>query len=108
LPSLDAGDPILFRRINRPWPTLKFGMHAEGLEQFREVYTGHLWMEVMLVSGLNDTEQALTGIASVLQRIQPDRVHLTQPERPPAETWVHPTDEAGLQRALDILGAIAR
>jgi wyosine [tRNA(Phe)-imidazoG37] synthetase (radical SAM superfamily) len=108
LPSLDAGDPILFRKVNRPWPTLKFDTHAQGLARFRESYTGHLWVEVMLVSGLNDTEPALTGIAAALHHIQPDRVHLTLPERPPAETWVRPPDEAGLQRALDILGEIAQ
>jgi wyosine [tRNA(Phe)-imidazoG37] synthetase (radical SAM superfamily) len=108
MPSLDAGDPTLFRKVNRPWPSLKFDAHARGLAQFREVYTGRLWVEVMLVGGLNDTEQALTGIAAALHRVHPDRVDLTLPERPPAESWVHPPDEAGLQRALDILGAIAQ
>jgi len=108
MPSLDAGDPILFRKVNRPWPSLKFDAHARGLAQFREIYTGHLWVEVMLVGGLNDTEQALTGIAAALRRIHPDRVDLTIPERPPAESWVRMPDEAGLQRALDILGEVAQ
>jgi wyosine [tRNA(Phe)-imidazoG37] synthetase (radical SAM superfamily) len=108
LPSLDAGNAVLFHKINRPWPSLKYDGHTKGLARFREIYTGQLWVEVMLVAGLNDTEEALTGIAAALGNIHPDMVHLTLPVRPPAETWVRPSDKAGLQRALDILGAIAR
>ena len=34
--------------------------------------------------------------------------HILQPTRPPAETWVEPSDEEGLLRARAILGDIAR
>jgi wyosine [tRNA(Phe)-imidazoG37] synthetase (radical SAM superfamily) len=61
----------------------------------------------MLVHGLNDTEPALHDIATVLQRIQPDEVHLNLPTRPPAETWVQPPDEVALLRARAILGDVA-
>jgi wyosine [tRNA(Phe)-imidazoG37] synthetase (radical SAM superfamily) len=79
----------------------------EGLVQFREEYRGKLWVEVMLVRGLNDTEKALREIAAALARIQPDEVHILQPTRPPAEPWVKPPDEAGLLRARALLGDIA-
>jgi len=62
----------------------------------------------MLVQGLNDTEEALREIVAVLERIQPDEVHINLPTRPPVETWVRPPDEEGLMRALAILGEIAR
>ncbi len=39
---------------------------------------------------------------------KPDEVHILQPTRPPAETWVQPSDEEGLLRARVILGDIAR
>jgi wyosine [tRNA(Phe)-imidazoG37] synthetase (radical SAM superfamily) len=61
----------------------------------------------MLVQGLNDTEQALQGIASILRRVEPDEIHISLPTRPPAETWVQPADEEGLMRALVILGEVA-
>jgi len=107
LPSLDAGNQKLYRKINRPWPELTFEHQFEGLSVFRREYSGKLWVEVMLVKGLNDTEEALREIAAALTIIQPDLVHLGLPTRPPAETWVQPADEEGLLRARAILGEIA-
>jgi wyosine [tRNA(Phe)-imidazoG37] synthetase (radical SAM superfamily) len=108
LPSLDAGNARLYRKINRPHPEISFTRLVEGLVAFRKEYQGKLWVEVMLVRGLNDTETALKEIASVLKSIRPDEVHILQPTRPPAETWVEPSDEEGLLRACAILGDIAR
>jgi wyosine [tRNA(Phe)-imidazoG37] synthetase (radical SAM superfamily) len=77
------------------------------LVAFRAEYTGNLWVEVMLVRGLNDSAEALQELAAVLARIKPDQVHLSLPVRPPAESWVQPTDEDGLLRAQAILGDVA-
>jgi wyosine [tRNA(Phe)-imidazoG37] synthetase (radical SAM superfamily) len=108
LPSLDAGNTRLYRKINRPWPKLTFDRLVEGLAAFRRGFAGKLWVEVMLVNGLNDNEEALNEIASSLQCIQPDQVDINLPTRPPAEAWVQPPGEEGLQRARAILGKIAR
>jgi wyosine [tRNA(Phe)-imidazoG37] synthetase (radical SAM superfamily) len=108
LPSLDAGNPRLYRKINRPWPKITFDRLVNGLVSFRQEYHGWLWIEVMLLRGLNDTVETLQEIATILKRIQPDQVHLLLPVRPPAESWVGPADEAGMQRALAILGEVAR
>lgn len=108
LPSLDAGDSKLYRQINRPLAGLTFELLLAGLTAFRREYPSRLWVEVMLVRGLNDTAAALEEIAAVLGRIQPDEVHILQPTRPPAETWVQPADEEGLARAKAILGDVAR
>ncbi len=104
LPSVDAGDPDLYRRINRPHPQITFERLINGLKAFRQKYTGQLWVEVMLVKGLNDTEEALFAIRDTLLTIQPDQIHIMQPTRPPAETWVKPPDEEGLLRSKAILG----
>jgi len=108
MPSLDAGSPALYRKVNRPWPKLDYERFLAGLIAFRQEYQGKLWIEVMLVKGLNDTEEALQDIAPALDKIQPDLVHLSLPIRPPAETWVRPADETGLQRAQAIIGEAAR
>jgi len=108
LPSLDAGTPKLYQHINRPYPGLSFESFLDGLISFSEEYQGNLWVEVMLVKDLNDTEDQLNKIASALQRIKPDEIHIMQPTRPPVETWVKPPSDDGLRRALDILGDTAR
>ena len=108
LPSLDAGNADLYRRINRPHPDLIFQRLLDGLKLFREEYTNQLWIEVMLVRGMNDSEAALMELATVLAQIRPDEVHLVQPTRPPVESWVEPPDEDGLLRARAILGKVAR
>jgi wyosine [tRNA(Phe)-imidazoG37] synthetase (radical SAM superfamily) len=107
LPTLDAGTPELYRRINRPHPDATFERLVAGLLDFRRQYSGRLWAEVMLVRGLNDTEQALRDIASILRRVEPDEVHISLPTRPPAEIWVQPADDEGVLRALVILGEVA-
>jgi wyosine [tRNA(Phe)-imidazoG37] synthetase (radical SAM superfamily) len=108
MPSLDAGSSELYRKINRPHPAFTFERLLNGLTSFRDEYDGHLWVEVMLIRGLNDTEAALRDIAAALRKIRPDQVHITQPTRPPVETWVQPPSQEGLLRARAILGEITK
>jgi wyosine [tRNA(Phe)-imidazoG37] synthetase (radical SAM superfamily) len=88
LPSLDAGNARLYRKINRPHPQASFERLVAGMESFRHEYSGQLWL--------------------ILKRIRPDQVHILEPTRPPAETWVQPPDQEGLLRARAILGDTAR
>lgn len=108
LPSLDAASERLYRRVNRPHPSLKLELLVAGLKAFRAEYHGKLWIEVMLIKGLNDDRNALRALAAVLEEIRPDEIHLLLPTRPPAEPWVEPPDELALQEALLILGSRAR
>jgi hypothetical protein len=107
IPSLDAADPATFRRISRPWPGIDISDVIAGLETFRWESAARLWIEVMLVKGLNDSVEELESLARALERIGPDEVHLNLPVRPPAESWVEGTDQEGLVRALAILGDAA-
>jgi wyosine [tRNA(Phe)-imidazoG37] synthetase (radical SAM superfamily) len=108
MPSLDAGSDGLYRIINRPHPEVTFERLVDGLATFSREYSGKLWLEVMLVQGLNDTEVALKDIATIVDRIGPDEVHINLPNRPPVETWVRPSDDEGLMRAVALLGNIAQ
>ena len=108
MPSLDAGDAELYLRLNRPHPEVTFERYVAGLIEFGRVYPGHLWVEVMLLQGLNDSETALQDIATILRQVAPDEIHINLPTRPPVETWVEPADDEGLLRAHAILGDVAR
>lgn len=105
MPSLSAGSEKLFRKIHRPLSPLTLAKQLDGLRAFREEYGGPIWIEVMLLAGLNDSEEALTDLARALESGRPDEVHLLLPDRPPSLEWVRPTDEEGVMRATAILGA---
>ncbi len=108
LPTLDAGSYKLYRQINRPHPEATFERLVDGLTAFRREYSGKLWLEVMLIRGLNDRAEALWDLARTIQLIRPDRIHLNLPTRPPAETWVQPPDREALLQASAILGKTAK
>ena len=107
MPTLDAANQATFRQINRPWPRFRIAEIVEGMAAFRGMFTGQLWIEVMLVKGLNDDEATLLGIRDALARIRPDRVQINVPIRPPAEPWVEIPDDEGVERATAILGEAA-
>ena len=103
LPSLDADDKETFKKINRPQGEIDFNKMMEGLKVFSKVRNGQLWVEVMLVKGINDGEKHLKGIAGILKEINPDRVYVNVPIRPPAEKWVEIPGEESLVKAHEIL-----
>ena len=109
LPTLDAGTEDLYHRFNRPHPSLTYPQHMEGLWQFaRMERRARLWIEVMLVAGLNDTPDALHHLGEALRNIAPDEIHLTLPTRCPAEDWVEPPNDESLVNVQSVLGPGAR
>ena len=104
MPSLDAGTAETFRRINRPHREIGFKNVVEGMERFRQEYAGEIWLEVMLVKGINDSEKELEAIRSRLEKIEPDRIYINVPIRPPAESWAVPPDDEAIALAHAILG----
>jgi wyosine [tRNA(Phe)-imidazoG37] synthetase (radical SAM superfamily) len=107
LPTLDAGSPNVYRRINRPHGEATFERLVQGLIEFSRDFAGKLWVETMLVRGVNDGEDELRDIAARLKDIAPDEVHLNQPTRPPAEAWLPPPDHESLMRAIGIIEKVA-
>jgi len=107
LPSLNAGSEELFERLDRPAPGFTFEHHIEGLRLFRQEFKGKLWVEVMLIAGLNDSEEALKDMADVLTGIRPDMIHLVLPTRPTPENVAVIPDEDRIRRAVFILSAAA-
>ena len=104
MPSLDAGTAETFRRINRPHRGIDFKKVVEGMEQFRQESDCEIWLEVMLVKGINDSEKELEAIKSRLEKIEPDRIYINVPIRPPAESWAVPPDKETIALAHAILG----
>jgi wyosine [tRNA(Phe)-imidazoG37] synthetase (radical SAM superfamily) len=103
LPSLDAGDAPTFRMINRPHAELKYENVVAGLVEFSRAFKGQLRLEVMLVKGLNDSEQSLRRLRKLAWAIRPERIDVALPIRPPAEAWVMPPPAERILRAQKFL-----
>ncbi len=103
LPSLSGGSERLFRRIHRPARGLTLRDHVRGLAEFRAMYRGHYWLEVMLIHDLNTTEEALCELGAAIERIKPDAIHVLLPTRPPAEPRVEPATREDVARAVSVL-----
>jgi len=57
----------------------------------------------MLVSGINDNENAIRLLMAFLTELQPFKSHLSIPTRPPVESWVQPPDLDVLQNLLTLI-----
>ena len=102
LPSLDAGDEKTFIKINRPHPTLKFYEIIKGFINFSKNYLGKLWIEIMIVKGVNDSKEELLKIKEKIDLIKPDRIDINVPIRPPMEKWVKIPDKNVISLLDDI------
>src|SRR4030042_4936504 len=104
LPSLDAVSSEVFMRINRPRPGFSIEKVIEGLVEFRKVYKGQIWLEILFCKGVHESKEELLRMKKAVDRIQPDRIHLNTFVRPPSEKWVLPLDEAEMEKIKDFFG----
>lgn len=98
LPSLDAASEEVFRQINRPDPTLDFKTFLNGLIEFRQIYTGKIWLEIFIIPGINDFDAEIERFRELLPRIKPEKVQLNTLDRPGTESWVRPATRELLEK----------
>jgi wyosine [tRNA(Phe)-imidazoG37] synthetase (radical SAM superfamily) len=104
LPSLDSARDETYRLINRPLPELTLDSLLQGLRAFRREYRGRIWLEVMLLAGLNDTDEELTLLREAFKEIAPDQIQLNTAVRPVVKTYARALDKAEMDRAAAFLG----
>jgi len=90
LPSLDAVSAEVFEKINRPGSGFSIENILRGLIEFRKIYQGQIWLEILFCRGVNDTESELLRMKEEIRQIRPDQIHLNTVVRPPSEKWVAP------------------
>jgi len=81
IPSLDACDEGLFRKINRPLSGISIKNIIDSLKSLRLLYPGKIWLEIMLVEGMNDSFDYLKRVKNIVRKINPDKVHINIPVR---------------------------
>lgn len=104
LPSLDAVSPEIFNKINRPKAELSVEKVIKGLVEFRKIYKGQIWLEILFCKGVNDAPEELLKMKEVVEQIQPDLVHLNTVVRPPSEKWVAPLNQNEMEEIKAFFG----
>jgi len=97
VPSLDAASQEVFERINRPSPGIRVRDVIEGIRLFGREFQGEIWLEVLIVEGVNDAPSELEAIAEAARLIDPTRVQIGTVVRPPSEGDVYPVDPEDLE-----------
>ncbi|MDO4589667.1 MAG: radical SAM protein [Fusobacterium sp.] len=107
LPSLDAYNEEISKKIDRPLGTIHFQDELNGLIQFSNEYKGQLFLEIMLVSNINCDPKSIEAFKQILKKIKYDRVYINTPVRPPAESFVKTISKAEMRYAVEELGGIS-
>lgn len=104
MPTLSSVFETTFKAIHRPHGGLKLAEIVEGLKALRKEFEGLIYLEVILLKGMNDTEREVSALKSVIQEIQPDRIQLNTVVRPPTDSRAKALDTRRLEEIKLFLG----
>ncbi len=104
VPSLDAASQEIFCEINQPHPDLSVTQMISGLKSFRKVFPGKMWLEVMMVKGLNDIPEEIERLKSVISSIDFDKIQLNTTVRPAGDKVIEPVKNEDLKKIKELLG----
>lgn len=105
LPSLDAGSKDTFTKINRPPRQINFEKVKEGLIKFSQEYKGSIWIEIMLVKGINDNENEIEKIKQIINKMKSvEKIQLNTVVRAGAESYANRVHYQKLLQIKNLLG----
>ena len=82
--SLDAISEDIFRKIDRPHKDIKIEEIVKKVIDFSKIFNGKLFIEILFVHGINDTEDEIKKLSNLLLQIKATRIDLGTIDRPPA------------------------
>ena len=103
LPSLDSLVPEEFWRINRPCVKLRPQEVADHLLRFARDFSGSIFLEVLLVQGVNDSQRNLELLHAYCRTLQAQRVDVLSMTRPGAYSLEGQVDAQVLAHWREIL-----
>jgi wyosine [tRNA(Phe)-imidazoG37] synthetase (radical SAM superfamily) len=83
--SLDSVSKDIFKKIDRPLKEINIDEVVQKVIAFSEVYKGKLFIEILFVKGINDTEEEVKKLNETLLKLRNiTRVDIGTIDRPPA------------------------
>lgn len=107
VPSLDAAQTRIFKKIDRPLAGISLEKIIAGLVALRKEFCGKIWLEIMLVKGINDAAGHIRRLKAAADKINPDKIQLNSPVRTTSLPGVLPLEKKELIRIKKIFGAKA-
>jgi len=107
VPNLDAATPELFEKVVRPHSSISFEKYLDGLKTFAGEFSGDLHLEIVIIKGINDSEEHFHQLAELVEEIAPSGVWIGTVKRPPAESYVQAVSDEVLESASKIIGGKA-
>lgn len=108
LPSVDAVSEDVFIKLNRPDRSIGLQKYLDGLRQFSTEYSGKIWVEAMIVKGLNDSDEEVLKLKDYLDTLKNvERIQINTIVRARAEESAEPVDKEKLRHIKTLLGSKA-
>jgi len=104
IPSLDTVTQEIFEMVNRPHPSLKIEKVITGIDSFSQEFNGKVWLEIMVVKGINDSLEEIEKAAQVIKQMNLEKIQLNTVVRPPAEEFARPLTADDLNNIKTVLG----
>ena len=104
IPSLDTVTQEIFKMVNRPHFSLKIEKVITGINSFSQEFNGKVWLEIMVVKGINDSLEEIEKTAQVIKEMNLEKIQLNTVIRPPAEEFARPLTAEELKNIKTILG----
>lgn len=84
IPSVDSVDEKDFYKVDRPDKKIELKTILSGIKEFSYIYQGRLWLEVLIVEGINDSDFSICNLGRWASTLKAQKLQLGTIIRPPA------------------------
>lgn len=102
--TLNAARTDYYKKINQSLDSIKVEDVIKGIIDFRKMFQHELWIEIMLVKGVNDYEDNYRSLHDALKLIKADKVHINTVVREPSFGFAKPLNIEEVILAKEIIG----
>lgn len=104
LPTFSTVFDGTYQAIHRPCKVLEVARIMRGLKELRRRFKGLIFLEVIILSGINDSDREVEGLREAIVDISPDRVQLNTVIRPPSDPRAAPASAERMEEIRGFLG----